>query len=178
MGQYFKIVNPVKRQYIDIGHFAGENEKTSGVMQGNHAVAVAVLMCKLDEVSHNFGMLAGSWYGDPIIAAGDDYGQPDQYGIQTSMEQEPQRNLNQMASEEFEDITYQALAMLCQGREGFAEDMAHWAKVSPDYVLVDLGNTVFQVGCEPLERALNDILGLDWTKQYEQARGKYPPHCR
>jgi hypothetical protein len=176
MGQYFKIVNPVKRQYIDIGDFAGENEKASGVMQGYHAVAVAVLVCKLDEVRHNFGPLAGSWYGDPVITAGDDYGEPDQYGIKTSTEQNPQRNLNLMATEEFEDITYQALAMLCQGREGFAEEMVHRAKESPGYVLVDLGNTVFQVGCEPLERALNDILGSDWTKQYKKERRQYPPH--
>ncbi len=86
----------------------------------------------------DFGPLAGSWFGDPVIAAGDDYGQPDQYGIQTSIEQNPQRNLNVMATEEFEDITYQALAMLCQGREGFAKEMAYRAKESPGYVLIDL----------------------------------------
>jgi hypothetical protein len=44
MSQYFKIVNPVKRQYIDAIRFS-ENIKASGYMRGYHAVAVALLVC-------------------------------------------------------------------------------------------------------------------------------------
>jgi hypothetical protein len=121
MGQYFIIVNPVKRQYIDAIRFS-ENIKASGYMRGYQTLVVALLVCNGVEVHHTYGPLAGSWCGDPVIAAGDDHGQADQYGIKTSTDADPTRNLNRMAHEEFEDISYQAIAMLCRGREGFAQE--------------------------------------------------------
>ena len=169
MGQYFKFVNPVKRQYIDPFYF-GENIKASGVLQGYHAIAIAVLVCKLDEVQHDFGELAGSWYGHPIIVAGDDNGMADAYGVKTSTADNPERNLNSMAEEEFEDITYRSIAMLCEGREGFAEEIAKYSKDNFDTLrLMFLGNVVFQVGCRPLEEALEKVYGHDWVKEFKQA---------
>jgi hypothetical protein len=168
MSQYFKIVNPVKRQYIDPIRFS-ENIKASGYMRGYHAVAVALLVCHASEVGHHYGSLAGSWYGDPVIAAGDDHGQPDQYGFKTSTGMDPQRNLNQLAREEFEDISYQAIAMLCQGRDGFAAELAARAAATPSrHLFVQLGNVVMLVGCEPLEEALADAFGREWRKLYQR----------
>jgi hypothetical protein len=168
MGQYFKIVNPVKRQYIDAIRFS-ENIKASGYMRGYHAVALAVLVCHAAEVAHHYGPLAGSWYGDPVIAAGDDHGQPDQYGFKTSTETAPQRNLNQLAHEEFEDISYPAIAMLCQGREGFATEIAAKAAATPSrHLFVQLGNVVMLVGCDLLEQALAEAFGREWRKLYQR----------
>jgi hypothetical protein len=162
MSQYFKIVNPIKRQYIDAIRF-GENIKASGYMRGYHAVAVALLVCHADGVAHRYGSLAGSWYGDPVIGAGDDHGQPDQYGVKTSTETNPERNLNQLAREEFEDISYQAIAMLCQGCDGLAAEIAAKAAAgSSHHLFIQLGNVVMLVGCEPLERALVDAFGREW----------------
>ena len=173
MGQYFKIVNPVKRQYLDPMRFY-ESVKASGFLYGYHAFAVALLVCNSEEVRHDYGPLAGSWFGDPIIAAGDDNGQPDRYGVKTSTEEDPTRNLNQMARDEFEDVSYKALAMLCEGREGFAREIVERSAEQPgDRFLLDLGNVVFQVGCEPLKHALIEIYGADWTKKYKEARQKY-----
>jgi hypothetical protein len=175
MGQYFKIVNPAKRQYIDAIRFS-ENIKASGYMRGYHAVAVALLVCQALEVPHRYGSLAGSWFGDPVIAAGDDYGQPDQYGFTTSTETDPERNLNQMAREEFEDISYQAVAMLCQGREGFADEIATSAAAAPSrHLFVQLGNVVMLVGCEPLEEALEHAFGREWRKLYQREFTNHHP---
>ena len=105
MGQYFKIVNPTKKQCIDAFKF-DENIKASGVMYGYHGFAVALLVCRLDEVPHTYGDLAGFWHGDPVIAVGDDYGEPDVYGVKTSTEENPHRNLYWLAKEEYEDVSY------------------------------------------------------------------------
>src|SRR6185436_17466060 len=107
--------------------------------------------------------------GDPVIAAGDDCGQPDQYGLKTSTETDPHRNLNQMAHEEFEDISYQAIAMLCQGYDGFAAEIAAKAAATQSHHLfVQLGNVVMLVGCEPLEAALAAVFGREWQKLYQR----------
>jgi hypothetical protein len=173
MTQYFKIVNPAKRQYIDAIRFS-ENIKASGYMHGYHAVAVALLVCRAAEVHHRYGPLAGSWYGDPVIAASDDFGLPDQYGFTTSTETNPERNLNQMAREEFEDISYRAIAMLCQGRDGFAEEIAKKAAATRSrHLFVQLGNVVMLVGCELLEQALAQAFGQEWRKLYQREFPNY-----
>lgn len=182
MGQYFKIVNPAKRQYLDAGRF-NENVKSSGVLYGYHAVAVAFLVCNIDQVRngwgepiHNFGELAGSWCGDSVFIVSDDHGKADEFGVKTSTEQNPDRNLNAMAKEEFEDISYSAIAMLCTGREDIAEEMAQRAAsgLNPDGNLVHLGNVIFYVGCKSLESALAKEYGVDWASRYKKAWVKHP----
>jgi hypothetical protein len=176
MGQYFHIVNPAKRQYISASTSA-ENNKDSGVMLGYHAIAVALLVCNLDQVSyergeprHSYGPLAGSWFGDRVYLAGDDHGEPDEFGIKTSSVENPGRNLYWIAEEEFDDISYRAIAMLCEGQRTYAEELAtKAAKPSHSKLLMHLGNVVFQVGCNPLEGALEHSLGRDWTRKYKRA---------
>ncbi|MBA3716170.1 MAG: hypothetical protein H0W76_27580 [Pyrinomonadaceae bacterium] len=182
MGQYFKIVNPAKKQFIDASRF-NENVKSSGVLYGYHATAVAFLVCNIDQVRdgwghpiYDFGELAGSWCGDSVFIVSDDHGKADEFSVKTSTDQNPDRNLYWMAKEEFEDISYKAIAMLCNGREDIAEEMAQRAaaSVSPDTELVDLGNVVFYVGCEPLERALAKEYGAEWASRYKKAWLKHP----
>lgn len=133
MGQYFKIVNPPKKQFLDASRF-NENVKSSGVLYGYHAIAVAFLVCNIDQVRdgwdkpiHNFGELASSWCGDSVFIVSDDHGKANEFGLQTSTEQNPDRNLYWMAKEEFEDISYKAMAMLCNAREDIAEGLAQRA---------------------------------------------------
>jgi hypothetical protein len=177
MGQYFKIVNPAKKQCIDAGKF-NENVKSSGILRGNHGAAVALLVCNLDQVRdsrgnlrHDFGPLAGSWCGDPIYVVGDEQTEPDVFGINTSTIENPDRNLYWMAEEGFEDISYKAIAMLCEGRDGFAEEIAERAatSLSADRNLVNLGHVVFIVGCESLKQALEKAYGKDWVSKYKEA---------
>ena len=177
MGVYYKIVNVTKRQYLDAGQF-GENIKASGFMYGYHGMAVALLVCDSSEVRHDYGALAGSWCGDRIIAAGDDNGQPDAHGLKTSTADDPQRNLNGMASDEFEDISYPALAMLCSNEwmaeelvEKVAKEMDAFGFEHHPYLLVHLGDVVTQMGCGPLERQMVGTFGPDWIRLYARAAG-------
>ena len=171
MGQYFIIANPAKRQYLRIFDFLNNNQKASGVLMGEHVLAVAVLVCQLDEVYHTYGPLAGSWAGDHVIATGDE-AKPNLYGLQTATESDPWRNLYLMAHQEFENITLQAIAMLCRGNRVFLRDIVQQIKGSGrgDALLRSLGDTVFQIGCAPLEQALIEELGPDWPKQYKALR--------
>ena len=170
MGQYFIFVNPAKRQFLDADKFS-EGVKSYSVLYGYHAYAIAVLVCNLAEVEHSYGQLAGSWYGDPVIVAGDDEGEPDAYGIKTSTLENPERNLYWKASEEFEDISCRAVAMLSIGRKGFADEIVARAAngFSPRGDLIDLGNVVIETGCEPLKQALVKGFGEDWTDKYVAA---------
>jgi hypothetical protein len=176
MGQYFKIVNPTKKQYLDPGHF-DENNKASGYMLGVHAAAVAVLVCKpLDVPAHDrYGSLEGTWFGDALYAAGDDNGEPNPECMVTVTPEAPDRNLNQMAEQEFEDISYRAIAMLCEGRDYYADLFAmRVAGMWGDALLVHLGNVVFQLGCDPLRKALERVLGVDWPDRYKAAHQNRP----
>ncbi len=177
MGQYFHIVNPTKRQYVSAHNF-GENNKGSGVMLGFHAIAIGLLVCNLDQVSyergeplHTYDPLAGSWFGDRIYIAGDDHGEPDELGVKTSTEESPSRNLYWMAKEEVEDISYRAIAMLCEGQRAYAEGLAaRAAEPLNSELLMHLGNVIFQVGCKPLQEVLEQVLGAEWTRKYKKAR--------
>jgi hypothetical protein len=182
MGQYFKIVNPIKRQHIDASRF-GENVKASGIFYGYHTAAVAFLLCNIEQVRDEWERpiyegveLAGSWCGDPVYVVGDDQGKADEFGIKTSSEQNPERNLYFMAHEEYEDISYKAIALICNVHEEIAADMVKRAVngYSPDRDLVDLGNVVFTVGCEPLKRALMKEFGGEWESRYRKAYVEYP----
>ena len=170
MGQYFIFVNPAKMQFLDGGKF-GEGVKSYSVFYGYHAYAIALLVCNLTEVDHSYGQLAGSWFGDPVIVAGDDGGEPNAYGINTSTNESPERNLHYMASEEFDDISYAAFAMLCEGRKGFADEVVEQALKEFNLAanIVHLGNVVVQTGCEALKRSLIKGFGEDWADKYMTA---------
>ena len=161
MGQYFLIVNPAKRQFLDPSSF-GMNPKRSGMMQGLPGFAVGLLVSDDLKEGGPTGLL-GSWVGDPVIAAGDDLGRPDPAGISTSSELQPDRNLNGLAREEFEDITPQAIAMLAYF--GYADELAEFA-LEHRHPLRYLGPVVFALKCEPLKKAL-DRLDPDWGKKYK-----------
>lgn len=180
MGQYFKIVNPAKRQYIDANRF-NENIKASGVLFGYHATAVAFLMCNMDQVRIGQGKpvysgveFAGSWSGDRIYIAGDEHGEPDEFGVKTATESNPTRNLYEMAREEFEDVSYKAIALICNVHEEIAEELVDRAAAGyVDTNLVHLGNVVFTVGCKSLELALEKKFGGEWVSIYKKAYAAY-----
>jgi hypothetical protein len=170
MGQYFIFVNPTKRQFLDAGKF-NEGVKSYSVLYGYHAYAIALLVCNLAEVDHSYGQLAGSWFGDRVIVAGDDEGEPNAYGIKTSTLENPDRNLYWLASEEYEDISCRAVAMLSVGRKGFTDEIVTRTlnEFNPTGGLIDLGNVVIETGCEPLKQALIKGFGEDWTDKYMAA---------
>jgi hypothetical protein len=171
MGQYFIIVNTDKKQYLS-GNSFGEGVADLQVLTGYHSQAIALLMCRMDEVRDIEGTLLGSWSKDDVIATGE-YAESNKHGIITSTETDPERNLYKMAKADFEDISYKALAMLCETHETVCYELAE--KVSkPRYekFIFHLGNVINQLGCEPLETALNEILG-DWKQLFEKSLKYY-----
>src|SRR5262249_49732033 len=181
MGETYLIVNPAKRQYLDIGQF-NENDKASGLMRLRQALAVSALVCNLDavrssksgKVIHGFGSLAGVWCSDAIHVVGDMCARPDEFGIQTSTPEKPERTLFDMARDEYENITAPAIAMLCAGIDGFAEDMVEQAaETGSPYDFVQLANVALLANSAEMARALDATFGGVWKKKDTELWQKY-----
>ncbi len=168
MGQYFLYVNPRKREYVEQGA-VGFDDKISGVFEGLPGRAVGLLLC---DGGYDAGPLelVGSWIGDPIIVAGDDYGQPNVAGLVTTTESDPKRNLYHMAVEEFTDITLPAIAMLAYFSSYDAHRIARMAlERDPSKDLLCACDLILRNdGCKPLEQALD---GIDpkWREERRRA---------
>lgn len=169
MAVSIRIVNPARRQFLDPDQFP-ENDQRTMFLTGLHATAVAVLACDPAEVpGYGYGSLARSWCGDPIIAARDAM-RPDGHGVRTSTPDRPQRNLYEVASEEYEDISLRAFAMLCEGQIGLVDHLVEDAKEAGPGLFMKLGNIVVTVGCEDLGDALVEVFGPNWTGLYHDLR--------
>ncbi len=168
MAEYFLIANIDKRQYLSAASM-NENPKRSGFLRGLHGRALALLVCKSEELRHGYGELAGSWFGDRVIATGDDNGVPDAYGVVTSLAEAPDRNLHHLARESYEDISLAAVAMLCRGDQRVVEELVGAAAGGHDDALVLLGDAVFIARSTELEKAMRERLGKDWVGRYRRA---------
>lgn len=168
MGEYFLVVNPAKRQYLDAARF-GESIRRNGLFQGLHGIAVALLL--LDTRWDSPPPLVGSWLGDPIVVTGD-AAAPHTALLQTATVEQPNRNLYQMTIEEFEDISHQAMVMMCEERKERIDDFVNRARVR-NSLLVELGDIVFHLRYRPLEQALKRLIGPDWTRHYATATKSY-----
>ena len=163
MGQYFLVVNTDKKQFIDAWKF-GEGVETLQAVSGYHAQAIALLTCRMDQVRDTAGNLLGSWSCDQVIAAAE----------YASTENGAASNLYKTAREEFEDISYKALAMLCDTHEPVCWELAEKA-AAPRYekLIYHLGNAIEESGCDSLEHALNEIIGANWKDRHKAAAEHY-----
>ena len=75
-----------------------------------------------------------------------------------------------MATAEFTNISYRALAELCLDHN-IATELAERAK-KDDHLLIDLVGTLEQYHLTSLEAALNAAVGSPWRKAYNQAQEK------
>ncbi len=175
MSSEFLIVNIAKRQYLDPRTF-GESEKPSGFMKGLHSTAIALLVC--DPGAYPTAInLGGSWFGDSIHAVYDTI-PPDSLGIKTSNLSNPDRNLYEMAWEEFVDIGPEAIVMVCGWIENSADMLASrvvlqsqdGSKSLDEHLLWNLGNAALERRCSVLQIALNKFVGSDWEIQYIRAK--------
>ena len=119
MGQYYKIVNIKKKQYIT-PHTFGDGAKlmefsmsASGVLTG-----LAILLADGNGRGggdlHSENDIIGSWAGDNIVVAGD-------YADAGKFVKEPDQTLYEVASNEGEDISLKVLDALCDDRYFFEE---------------------------------------------------------
>ena len=165
MGAYFLVVNPTKRQYLDPARF-GEAIKFSGLLRGDYCLQALKLLIA-DCFPRETTSFRGAWLGDPVILASDDTGSPNPGGLVTATRVSPLRNLSAWAKAEFIDISYRALAELCQDAET-AVGLAAEAK-SDRSLLIDLGAVVEQYHPRALEPALEEAVGRPWRKEYNKA---------
>ena len=119
MGQYYKIVNIKKKQYIT-PHTFGDGAKlmefsmsASGVLAG-----LAILLADGNGRGggdlHSENDIVGSWAGDNIVVAGD-------YADAGKFVKEPEQNLYEVASSEGEDISIKVLDALFDDSYYFSE---------------------------------------------------------
>src|SRR5262249_36127117 len=144
----------------------GEGIKRRGILRGYHGLAVGCLVCQ----GAGTGQLFGSWAGDEVFVAGDE-SSPEEWGIATATPERPDRNLNQMAKDEYEDISCKAIVMLCELDPSLIEEFA--SKASTDgRLLISLSYVVHQLGYKPIEMALIKIIGKHWTKKLAEEESK------
>lgn len=164
MGQYFLVVNTDKKQFIDAWKF-GEGVAGLQAVSGYHAQAVALLTCRMDQVRDTANTLLGSWSGDQVFAAAE-YASTNQNGAE--------QNLYKTARSEFEDISYKALAMLCDTHESVCYELAEkTAARRHEKFIFHLGNAITEVGSVSLEQALKEVIGANWKDRYQAAAEHY-----
>lgn len=160
MGQYYKIVNIKKKQYIT-PHTFGDGAKlmefsmsASGVLAG-----LAILLADGNGRGggdlHSENDIVGSWSGDNIVIAGD-------YADEGKFVKETDKNLYIVASNEGEDISVKVLDALFDDEYFFSEfrkNRAQW-------------NTNDSVD-ELIKQKLKDK-GLSETKKYKIQSSKDP----
>lgn len=168
MGEYFIIANIDKQQYLSAASM-NENPKRHGFLRGLHGRALALLVCQSDELRHGYGELAGSWYGDRVVATGDDNGVPDSYGVSTSGPEASDRNLYQLACQTYENISLAAVAMLCRGDQEVVDELVEAAVGGNVGALLLVGDTVFVGQSSELADAMRQRGGSEWVGRYRRA---------
>jgi hypothetical protein len=160
MGQYYKIVNIKKKQYIS-PHTFGDGAKlmefsmsASGVMAG-----LSILLADGNGRGggdlHSENDIVGSWAGDNIVIAGD-------YADEGKFVKEVDKNLYSVATGEGEDISIKVLDALCDDQYFFSEFRKN-----------RLGWSGSDEVHEMVKRKLQDK-GLSETKKYKIQSSKDP----
>jgi hypothetical protein len=160
MGQYYKIVNIKKKQYIKPDTF-GDGSKlmefsmsASGVLAG-----LAILLADGNGRGggdlHSENDIVGSWAGDNIVIAGD-------YADAGKFVKEAGQNLYEVASNEGEDISIKVLEALFDDKYFFSEFRKNRAEWNTNDAIDDL-----------IKRKLKDK-GLSDTKKYKIQSAKDP----
>ena len=160
MGQYYKIVNIKKKQYIS-PHTFGDGSKlmefsmsASGVLAG-----LAILLADGNGRGggdlHSENDIVGSWAGDNIVIAGD-------YADAGKFVKETGQNLYEVAGNEGEDISVKVLEALFDDKYFFSEFRKNRAEWSTNDAIDDL-----------IKQKLQDK-GLSETKKYKIQSSKNP----
>jgi hypothetical protein len=160
MGQYYKIVNIKKKQYIKPDTF-GDGSKlmefsmsASGVLAG-----LAILLADGNGRGggdlHSENDIIGSWAGDNIVIAGD-------YADAGKFVKEPDQTLYEVASSEGEDISIKVLEALFDDKYFFSEFRKNRAEWSTNNAIDTL-----------IKQKLKDK-GLSETKVYKITSAKDP----
>jgi len=119
VGQYYKIVNIKKKQYISPYIFGDGSKLMEFSMSANGILAgLAILLADGNGRGggdlHSENDIVGSWAGDNIVVAGD-------YADEGKFVKDVNRNLYSIANIEGEDISLKVLDALCDDQYFFSE---------------------------------------------------------
>ncbi len=160
MGQYYKIVNIKKKQYISPYTF-GDGSKLMEFSMSTNGVLAGLAILLADGNGKGGGDLnsnnpiVGSWAGDNIVIAGD-------YADDGKWVKETDTNLYSVASEQGEDISIKVLDALCDDSYFFSEFRKNRAGWTSDNQVDSL-----------IERKLKEK-GLTEVKQFNIPSSKDP----
>lgn len=157
MGQYYKIVNIKKKQYITPHTFGDGSKLMEFSMSANGVLAgLAILLADGNGRGggdlHSENDIVGSWAGDNIVVAGD-------YADDGKFVKEVDRNLYNAARDEGEDISIKVLDALCDDQYFFSE----FRKSAP--TMDDVQDLI--------KRKLKEK-GLSQSKKYKMVSSKDP----
>ena len=160
MGQYYKIVNIKKKQYIT-PHTFGDGSKLMEFSMSANGVLAGLAILLADGNGRGGGDLGskndivGSWAGDNIVVAGD-------YADEGKFVKEPDQTLYEVASSEGEDISIKVLDALFDDSYYFSEFRKNRAGWTSNNEVDDL-----------IKRKLKDK-GLSDTKKHKIQSSKNP----
>jgi hypothetical protein len=160
MGQYYKIVNIKKKQYISPHTFGDGSKLMEFSMSANGVLAgLAILLADGNGRGggdlHSENDIVGSWSGDNIVIAGD-------YADTGKFVKEPEQNLYEVASSEGEDISVKVLEALFDDKYFFSEFRKNRAGWTTNNEVDDL-----------IKRKLKEK-GLSETKKHKIQSSKDP----
>ena len=120
---------------------------------------------------------AGAWCGDRVHAVYN----TDEFNpleIVAATTENPGRTLYAMVQQEFDDLSREAVAIVCNWVDGAAEAIARRArKVAgpPDqnHLLWNLGRIVSNNWSPRLKQALAENFGPDWAQDYERTKSTF-----
>jgi hypothetical protein len=160
MGQYYKIVNIKKKQYISPYIFGDGSKLMEFSMSANGVLSgLAILLADGNGRGggdlHSENDIVGSWAGDNIVIAGD-------YADTGKFVKEPEQTLYEVASSEGEDISIKVLDALFDDQYFFSEFRKNRAGWSNNSEVDDL-----------IKRKLKEK-GLSETKKHKIQSSKDP----
>jgi hypothetical protein len=89
--------------------------------------------------------------------------------VNTSGPEASDRNLYQLASQTYEDISLAAVAMLCRGDPGVVDELVEAVVGGNAGALLLVGDAVFVTGSSELEDAMRQRVGNEWVGRYRRA---------
>lgn len=160
MGQYYKIVNIKKKQYIS-PHIFGDGSKLMEFSMSANGVLAGLAILLADGNGrgggdlHSENDIVGSWAGDNIVVAGD-------YADAGKFVKEPDQTLYEVAGIEGEDISLKVLDALFDDQYFFSEFRKNRAGWTSNNEVDDL-----------IQRKLKEK-GLSETKKHRIQSSKNP----
>ena len=173
MGQYFRIVNLIKKQYIDLDRL-GEGIKFSALGSGLNGIILGRLLASPGQwdapgILKRYGdpdkddVYVGLWAGDRIVIPGD-YDKPRNYSLSSSADQtEDNLYFHVTDNPEYENITDKVIEWLA--KEEWTAEMLAKNAANDQELLQKLSDLVLINNNEIMKNSLEIVIGSNWIEK-------------